>query len=388
VSNSAHRKVILRAYFREISQHLLLVLGGATFLAALAAAVRASSTSQGAPLWISLSLLPLLIANTLPYLIPVALMTAVVICYGRMAADGEATALRAAGISPWVILRPALIAGALVGVLSYPISSQLIPKIYQQIRVLDNRLKVAALENTDPGASGLHFRGLDLSWSRRAADGSFVDVLLTHDDSTGHKAFAFDAYSKKKSTVDSPGRLRLRADRATMNYANGKMEFSFWGMRTLSGDVNSQQSWSMRNSGPAIMRIDLAGIVGELEMPEKGAMYTSSQMLKSLRDPDAKLSDLLEGEFRYNYWRRIITSLATIPMALLGALLGWRMRKGGMLGAFMGTFAVLLLLYYPLFLLADSFYHRAVFSPEISAITPLLGLAVSCIVAYKWQKQC
>ena len=75
-------------------------------------------------------------------------------------------------------------------------------------------------------------------------------------------------------------------------------------------------------------------------------------------------------------------------MALLGALLGWRMRKGGMLGAFMGTFAVLLLLYYPLFLLADSFYHRAVFSPEISAITPLLGLAVSCIVAYKWQKQC
>ena len=389
MSSSARRHVISRAYLREIGQHLLLVLGGATFLASLAAAVRASSTSQGAPLWISLSLLPLLIANVLPYLIPIALMTAVVICYGRMAADGEATALRVAGVSPWRLLFPALIAGATVGILSYPLSSQLIPRAYEQMRVLSNRLKVAALENTNPGSSGLHFRGLDMSWSRVAADGSFLDVVLTHQDSRNHRAFTFDALDTELNPNDpGKGRLRLRADRATMALGEGQMEFTFWGMRTISEGVDGQSAWSLRNTGPAILRFDLDGILGEYGMPDKGDLYTSSEMRHRLSNPGEVISPVLEHAFRYTLMRRVVIALAAIPMAMLGALLGWRMRKSGLLGAFLGTFALLLFLYYPLFLLSDSLSLRPQLNPELAALVPLIGLFIACVFGSRWLRRC
>ena len=89
--------ILTRSYLGEILRHLSLVLAGVIFLLALGAAVKASSTAQGAPVWVVLTLVPLFVGNALPYFFPVGLMTAVVLTYGRMAADREEVALRAAG---------------------------------------------------------------------------------------------------------------------------------------------------------------------------------------------------------------------------------------------------------------------------------------------------
>ncbi|MBT5101297.1 MAG: LptF/LptG family permease, partial [Planctomycetes bacterium] len=110
-----------RSYFREIVQHLLFVLLGVIFLVALGAVVRASATSQGAPIWVSLSLIPLMVGNALPYFFPMALLTAIVLTYGRMASDGELVALLASGQPPMRLLRPALWAGVLMMLVAYPL---------------------------------------------------------------------------------------------------------------------------------------------------------------------------------------------------------------------------------------------------------------------------
>ncbi|MDP7560187.1 MAG: LptF/LptG family permease, partial [Planctomycetota bacterium] len=103
-----------------------------TLLVALGAAVRATSTSQGAPLWVPLTLIPLLVGNALPYLIPATLLTAAVLTFGRMSADGEITALQTAGMTPRQILRPAFLFGITLALLSYPLASQVLPSVYKK----------------------------------------------------------------------------------------------------------------------------------------------------------------------------------------------------------------------------------------------------------------
>ena len=136
--------ILTRSYLGEILRHLSLVLAGVIFLLALGAAVKASSTAQGAPVWVVLTLVPLFVGNALPYFFPVGLMTAVVLTYGRMAADREEVALRAAGCTPARLLLPALYAGVLLVVASYPLTSRIMPDIYRVMRELVVRSQIAA----------------------------------------------------------------------------------------------------------------------------------------------------------------------------------------------------------------------------------------------------
>ena len=47
-----------------------------------------------------LRVLPFAVLYTLPYLLPVSLLAAVTLTYGRLVADGEITAFKASGVSP------------------------------------------------------------------------------------------------------------------------------------------------------------------------------------------------------------------------------------------------------------------------------------------------
>ena len=138
-----------RACFREVLDRLLLVLGGTLFLLALGAAYRASASAQGAPLWIPLAMVPLMVGHTLPYFLPVALMTAVSLTYGRMVAEGEHVALLAAGSSPMRLLGPAWMAGILAALVSFPLLSGVLPGLYSKTKDLLHRTRFAALENPD-----------------------------------------------------------------------------------------------------------------------------------------------------------------------------------------------------------------------------------------------
>jgi lipopolysaccharide export system permease protein len=67
-----------------------------------------------------LRLIPVAIPGTLPYSIPVSLLFAVTVVYGRIAADNEVIAIKTAGLSAWAVLWPAMALGAVLsGILLY-----------------------------------------------------------------------------------------------------------------------------------------------------------------------------------------------------------------------------------------------------------------------------
>ncbi|MBC8404172.1 MAG: LptF/LptG family permease, partial [Planctomycetes bacterium] len=233
--------ILGRSYFGEILRHLLMVLAGMVFLLSLGAAVRASSTAQGAPLSVVLTLVPLFVGNALPYFLPVALMTAVVLTYGRMAADGEEVALFAAGIRPTRLMRPAILAGVLLAAISYPLTSQVMPALYKKMRELSLHSRIAALENTNPGANEFHFKGLHMIWKERDPRGGFKDVVVSVDQGDG---------------------LRLLANRARMDVAEKSLVFRFDQLLTLS-DQSNAVPWQASTSDTTLVAIELASLLAD-----------------------------------------------------------------------------------------------------------------------------
>ncbi len=75
----------------------------------------------------ALDILPYIIPSLLPFTIPATMLLSVCVVYGRMAGDQEITAAKAAGISVLSLLAPSFGLGAVVSVCSLLLTDQVIP---------------------------------------------------------------------------------------------------------------------------------------------------------------------------------------------------------------------------------------------------------------------
>lgn len=365
--------ILTRAYLGEILRHLALVLAGVVFLLALGAAVKASSTAQGAPVWVALTLVPLFVGNALPYFFPVGLMTATVLTYGRMAADREEVALRAAGCTPQRLLIPAVLAGLLLTAATYPLTSRIMPDIYRIMRELVVHSQIAAIENTNPGANEFHFQGLHLVWSDRDRDGSFRDVVVAIDQDTAATIGSGDA--------ELAGGLRLRADRARMDVKSEQLVFRFDRLRTLS-DEGSESPWQATNTETTWLTIDLASLLtlkGKQQRFRPKAL-TSRELKALIAEPLPDSTETDQLKVRLVYWQRWAGAWSALPVALLGALVGWRLRRGGFLTGFAAALGVLLAVNYPLHFLGEALSRSGTLAPIWGAWLPTGGLLLVVIV--------
>jgi len=348
--------ILGRAYFAEILRHLLMVLAGMVFLLSLGAAVRASSTAQGAPLSVVMTLVPLFVGNALPYFLPVALMTAVVLTYGRMAADGEEVALFAAGIHPTRLVRPAVVAGLILTAISYPLTSQVMPAVYLKMRELSVHSRVAALENTNPGANEFHFSGLHMIWKERDPQGGFHDVVVSVDQGDG---------------------LRLRADRARMDVNGQGLVFRFDRLRTLS-DHADDAPWQASTSDTTWVTVDLETLLAEKKGKRRLIKVSNTDELLARvaveEDPEQWRKMWLV------YYQRWINAFKTIPVAILGALIGWRLRRGGFLSGFAIALLIMLVVDYPLHFVGGSLGRSGTLPPIWAAALPFLGISSVVLV--------
>jgi len=74
-----------------------------------------------------LQILPYLVPSLLPFTIPATMLLTVTVVYGRVAADHEITAAKAAGISALSLLWPSFVMGAFLSLVSLLLTDQVIP---------------------------------------------------------------------------------------------------------------------------------------------------------------------------------------------------------------------------------------------------------------------
>src|SRR4051794_37024892 len=83
-----------------------------------------------------LTLIPFVVPGSLPYTIPVSLLFAVTVVYGRLASDNEVIAVKTAGLSAWTVLWPALMLGGTVSGLLLYLSNGPIPRANNQAKLV------------------------------------------------------------------------------------------------------------------------------------------------------------------------------------------------------------------------------------------------------------
>src|ERR1700757_743373 len=94
----------------ELVKVFVLSLVGITGIL-LMAGIIAEASQQGLGPKQILAAIPLLIPSTLPYTIPATTLFAVCVVYGRLSADNEILAIRAAGVNLYRVVMPAIVLG-------------------------------------------------------------------------------------------------------------------------------------------------------------------------------------------------------------------------------------------------------------------------------------
>jgi lipopolysaccharide export LptBFGC system permease protein LptF len=85
------------------------------------------------------SVLPYMALYTLPHALPTSLLTATVMSYGRLSADNEITAIKAAGIHLHNLVTPVIIVGVFFSILALYLNAEILPRSYFKVRQLQEK---------------------------------------------------------------------------------------------------------------------------------------------------------------------------------------------------------------------------------------------------------
>jgi len=154
---------ILRNYIiKETIGPLLATLGVFTFVLLIGNMLRLADLllNKGVDIRDIIKLFFYLIPYILSYTIPMAILTATVLCFGRLASDNEVTAMRASGISLYKIGLPILIIAFIISLGSVYLNDRVLPAShFGSIKLI----KGAALKNPaaylEPGTFIKSFKG-------------------------------------------------------------------------------------------------------------------------------------------------------------------------------------------------------------------------------------
>ena len=125
--------LLYRMIFWELLKVFLFTLAGLTGLFMIGLVIQ-QANQMGLSAGQTLQVIPLLVPITFPYTIPATTLFASCVVYGRLSNDNEVVAMKAAGLDPLTLLRPALALGAVTAVATAGLQYAVIPRCWQEIQ--------------------------------------------------------------------------------------------------------------------------------------------------------------------------------------------------------------------------------------------------------------
>src|SRR5438034_1324200 len=117
--------LLYRMIFWELVKVFLFTLTGLTGLFLIGLVVQQAS-AMGLSAGQTLQVIPLLVPMTFPYTIPATTLFASCVVYGRLANDNEVVAMKAAGLDPLTLMRPAIALGVVMALVTAPLEDAVI----------------------------------------------------------------------------------------------------------------------------------------------------------------------------------------------------------------------------------------------------------------------
>jgi lipopolysaccharide export system permease protein len=176
-------------------------------------------------LYLTLLLLP----SFLSLMLPIALFTAVLFTYNKLITDSELVVLRAVGLGPGRLARPAVALAIFVVGTGYVLSLWLLPFSYRQFKDLEFNVRsdyssVLLKEGTFNNVSD----GVTVYVRAREPDGELRGILM-HDNRIREKATTLMAERGKLAmTEDGPRVILLNGNRQQVDRQDGKLALLYF----------------------------------------------------------------------------------------------------------------------------------------------------------------
>jgi lipopolysaccharide export system permease protein len=181
-----------------------------TFLLDYVELVRRGGARAEAPLWLLFKMAGLQLPQTAQEALPFAILFGTMLAFWRLTRSNELIVARAAGISVWQFLTPAVVVALLVGVFAVTIFNPVASLAEARFEQLNARVLNESSDDLLLSNSGLWLRQSDARGNQ----------VIIHAERRGAKGFVFDGVTA--FLFDGPIRYAARLDARTATLENGE----------------------------------------------------------------------------------------------------------------------------------------------------------------------
>ena len=298
-----------RYIVRQLAIALVAVTGGLVALIWLTQSLRFVElvVNRGLSFRVFIELTGLLVPNFVAVILPITTFVVVQFVYQRLAGDRELTVMRAAGLSPLALARPALLLAAVVVMCCYVLNVWVVPVSFTAFREyqfeIRNRMAAFLLQE---GVFTPVSDDLTVYVRSRDRDGALRGILLEDGRQKNSRATILAESGRLMNGPAGPRVLLLNGSRQEIDKATGRLN-------VLTFAENA---------------IDL---VGNSKNEEQRYRDSTEMSLSELMNPDSALNARDIGKLRVEAHRRLSAPLTAVSFALVAlyAVLTGSFRRHG-----------------------------------------------------------
>ncbi len=314
-----------RYVLRQLAWALLAVTGGLVALIWLTQSLRFVElvVNRGLSFGVFLQLTGLLIPNFVAVILPITTFVVIQFVYQRLAGDRELTVMRAAGLSPMALARPALALAGSVVVLCYVLNIWVVPVSYTAFREyqfeIRNRVVAFLLQE---GVFTPVSEDLTVYVRSRDRDGTLRGILVEDSREKNVRATILAERGRLVSTAAAPRLLLESGSRQEIDKVNGRLNVLTFAETSITLSSASKNDDTRYRDA-------------------------AEMSLGELLNPDSALNVRDVGELRVEAHRRLsapLTALSFALVALLSVLTGAFQRHGNVLRPLISVLGVVALL--------------------------------------------
>lgn len=255
--------------------------------------------------------------NFIPYFVNMfsALFTfiSVVFFTSRMAADTEIIAILSSGVSYWRMLRPYLISGIILTVLSFLLMNFVIPHTNRQLRAFEKQY----LKNP--------FKQEDVNLHLQLSPGTYAYVESFNAISKSGYKFSLEKFDKKELS------FKMMADAITWDSIHKKWKLSGFRIRKFSGNKESLRQGIMLDTTISgdITKAGSQLTPNDYMVDIDDAKLMTYNQLSSFIAKEKMRGNVAVKKFELEKYKRIVFPFANLILTFIGVALSSRKVRGG-----------------------------------------------------------
>jgi lipopolysaccharide export system permease protein len=348
----------------------------------LMAGIVAEASQQGLnPLQV-LEIIPLLIPSTLPYTIPATTLFATCVVYGRLAADNEILAIKAAGINILHVVWAGILLGAFMSASTMGMYYQLIPWTHALMRSMflddvEDSLYAVLQRDHSFNQPRLNYA----MWVRQVQGKKLLNALFKRRDADNPSRYDIVALAREAELhVDMARRMILLHMRNGHVAVPGGTSVYFYDRIfevELPGAFQGERERRARDLTWPEMQQQRRGLVQEEDQIITETALATAQSMQANAPQDLPLHLAQLKEKRYfthqkinaldaEFQMRPALALGCLCFVLVGCPVGIWFSRSDYLSAFITCFLPIVFLYYPLMLCGSNLAKEGKFHPALT----------------------